>query len=84
MHGRIQSSWQRDGDKLTLEIAIPPNTTATVSVPARDATKVTEGGKPASEAPGIKFIRYEDGAAVYETGSGTYRFKSADMGFSRN
>ena len=84
MHGRIQSSWKRDGDKLTLEIAIPPNTTATVSVPARDAAMVTEGGKPASEAPGIKFIRYENGTAVYETGSGAYRFESADMGFSKN
>jgi hypothetical protein len=84
MHGRIQSSWKRAGDKLTLEIAIPPNTTATVFVPARDAAQVTEGGKPASEVPGIRFIRYENGTAVYETGSGAYRFESADAGSSRN
>lgn len=63
---------------------IPPNTTATVNVPARDATKVTECGKPASKAPGIRFIRYENGTAVYETGSGAYRFESTDMGFSKD
>ena len=83
MYGRIQCSWKHDGDKLTLEITIPPNTTATVSVPARNAGRVTEGGKPASEAPGIKFIRYENGTAIYETGSGAYRFESADMGLSK-
>ena len=80
LHGRIQSSWKRDGDRLTLEIVIPPNTTATVYVPARDATKVTEGGKPASEAPGVKLLPDENGAAVYEIASGAYRFESADMG----
>ncbi len=84
MHGRIQSAWKRDGDKLTLEIVIPPNTRAIVSVPARDAAKVTERGQPASKAPGIKFIRYANGTAVYETGSGTYRFESTDIGFSKN
>jgi hypothetical protein len=84
LHGRIQSSWKRDGDRLTLEIAIPPNTTATVYVPARDAAKVAEGGKPASKAPGVKLLRHENGEAVYEISSGAYRFESADMGFSKN
>ena len=84
MHGRIQSSWKRDRNRLILEIAIPPNTTATVYVPARDPAKVTESGKPASKSPGVRFIRSENGAAVYEIGSGAYRFESADMGFSKN
>jgi hypothetical protein len=84
LHGRIQSSWKRDGDRLTLEIAIPPNTTASVYVPARDAAKVTEGGKPAFKAPGVKLLRYENGEAVYEISSGAYRFESADMGFSKD
>lgn len=67
-----------------MEIAIPPNTTAIVYVPARDATKVTESGKPASEVSGIKLLRYENGAAIFEIGSGAYRFESADMGVSKN
>ena len=33
VHGRIVSDWQRDGQKLTLEVTIPANTTATVFVP---------------------------------------------------
>jgi len=38
---------------------------------------VTESGKPAAKAEGVKFLRMENVAAVYEVGSGTYRFQSA-------
>ena len=76
IHGRIVSNWKREGDRLTMEVTIPANTTATVYVPAKDAAGVTESGKPAAQAEGVKFLRMEDGAAIYEVGSGTYRFQS--------
>ena len=76
IHGRIVSNWKREGGKLTMEITIPANTTATVHVPARDAAGVTESGKPADKAEGVKFMRMENGAAIYEVGCGTYRFQS--------
>ena len=82
IHGRIVSNWRREGDtstgpgagKLTMDVTIPPNTTATVYVPARDAAFVTESGKPAAEAEGVKFLRMENGAAVFEVASGSYQF----------
>ena len=75
-YGRITSNWKRDGHVLTMEVAIPANTTATIHVPAKDAAGVTESGKPASKAEGVKFLRMENGAAVYEVGSGCYQFCS--------
>jgi alpha-L-rhamnosidase len=63
IHGRIISNWKREGDKLTMDVTIPANTTATVYVPAK-------------EAVGVKFLRMQDNAAVYAVGSGTYRFQS--------
>ena len=75
-YGRIESNWTREGDSLTLLVTIPPNTTATVQVPTSDAKMVTEGGKSAAQAPGVRFIRSDNGSAVYEVGSGTYAFKS--------
>jgi len=75
-YGRIVSNWKREGDKLTMEVTIPANTTATIHVPAKDATGVTESGKPAAEAKGVKFLRMENNAAVYAVGSGTYQFIS--------
>jgi alpha-L-rhamnosidase len=76
VYGRVISNWKREGDKLAMEVTIPANTTATVYVPAKDAAGVSEGGIPAAQAKGVKFLRLEDGAAVYEIGSGRYSFLS--------
>jgi hypothetical protein len=74
IRGRIASEWRRDGKKLTLRVAIPANTTATVFVPARDAASVREGKMPAAQADGVKFLRMENGAAVFAIASGKYEF----------
>jgi alpha-L-rhamnosidase len=75
-YGRIVSKWRREGASLVMEVAIPPNTTATVYVPAREGTAVTELDQPASKAAGVKFLRVESGASLFEVGSGTYCFQS--------
>jgi alpha-L-rhamnosidase len=75
-YGRIVSNWKREGKKLTMEVTIPANTTATVYVPAKDAAGVTESGKPAAEAKGVKFLRMENDRAVFEVASGSYEFQS--------
>ena len=57
---------------------MPVGTTATVSVPAADLSSVTESGVRAVDAPGVSFLRMEDGYAVFEVGSGKYRFEAGD------
>ena len=76
IYGRIVSNWRREGGKLTMDVTIPANTTAVVYVPAKDAAGVTESGKPAGQAEGVKFLRTENNAAVYAVGSGAYQFQS--------
>jgi alpha-L-rhamnosidase len=73
--GRIESQWRRENGQLLWNITIPIGATATVYVPAADSAKVTEGGKPAAKATGVKFLRQGDGAASYEVGSGKYSFR---------
>jgi hypothetical protein len=73
-YGRIVSNWRRTGDGLTMEVTIPANTRATVFVPGGDPKSVLESGVSASRAEGVTFLRREAAAAVYEVGSGTYRF----------
>ena len=75
-YGRIACAWSCRGDALSLSVTVPANTTATVYVPANDATVVTEGVQPAEQAEGIRFLRMEHGAAVFEVGSGQYHFIS--------
>ena len=76
IRGEIGSDWKRRGDKFTLKVSIPANTTATVFVPAQSSALVTESGKPASQSRGVKFLREENGRAVFEIGSGDYDFES--------
>jgi alpha-L-rhamnosidase len=79
IYGQVVSNWKREGDNLTMDITIPPNTTATVYVPAKNAALVTEdASQPASQTEGVKFLRLEGGTAVFEVGAGHYRF-SADL-----
>ena len=77
MYGPIESGWKIDGGAFVWNVAIPPNTTATVYVPAKDARAVTEQRHPAAEAKGVRFLRMESGSAVYSVGSGAYSFRSA-------
>ena len=76
IRGKIVSDWKRDGDKFTLKVTIPANTTATVFVPAKSAGDVTESGRPASQSSGVKFLREANGRAVFAVESGEYEFKS--------
>jgi alpha-L-rhamnosidase len=77
LYGPIVSDWKLDGDSFRWEVNVPPNTTATVWVPAKEESSVTEGGRRASEVKGVKFLRVEGGAAVYTVGSGRYSFVSS-------
>jgi len=77
INGRIVSNWQRDGGKLTMDVTVPANTTATVYVPAKDANGVTESGQPTGKTVGVKFLCMENHHAVYAVDSGSYRFQSA-------
>ncbi|HEY4416908.1 MAG TPA: family 78 glycoside hydrolase catalytic domain [Verrucomicrobiae bacterium] len=76
IHGKIATDWKVDGQKLKLKVTIPVNTSATVYVPAKDSDAVTESGDPVAKMDGVKFLRMENGRAVFELGSGTYAFNS--------
>jgi len=76
IHGKIATAWNHEGSWLTLAVTVPVNTTATVCVPAQNLTSITESGKPAAQADGVKFLRQENGCFDFEVGSGTYQFAS--------
>jgi hypothetical protein len=61
-------------DRLELDLVIPPNTSASVHVPAADPRQIKESGKAASRAKGVRLLRHDSGRAVFTVGSGTYRF----------
>jgi alpha-L-rhamnosidase len=67
VHGRIVSDWKIENGKFLYQISIPANTTATVYVPSSNG-KISEQGKD------IENIKYQNGNAVVNVGSGSYSF----------
>jgi alpha-L-rhamnosidase len=63
LYGHIACGWKLDGHKLTMDVTIPVNTTATVCVPGADARG--DGGKP---------LGTEQASSQFAVGSGTYHF----------
>ncbi len=80
IQGRIESDWKVEGGRLTMDVTIPANTTATVSVPTSDTTSVTEGKRANGRVGTVKFLRAANGAAVFLVGSGSYHFEAAAPG----
>ncbi|WP_114782522.1 glycoside hydrolase family 78 protein [Botryobacter ruber] len=74
IHGEIKSDWKKEKKRFTWNITVPGNTKAVVYIPASSEKSVTEGGKAAASASGVKFLRMEGDRAVFEVGSGTYSF----------
>jgi len=69
MYGQVSSDWQIKDGQFTLSVEIPANTRGTVRLPKAPVGKVTEGGKPLTDA-GIQ----DGGDVVVEIGSGKYVF----------
>jgi hypothetical protein len=75
--GRVAVAWQREGNAFRLEVELPPGTSAEVWVPSSDAHDVKEGGRPADQVAGVRFLRQDAERALFEAGSGRYSFSSA-------
>ncbi|MDR1518323.1 MAG: glycoside hydrolase family 78 protein [Dysgonamonadaceae bacterium] len=74
--GLIKSVWKKQGDKLMLNVSVPGNTIAELYIPAQSEKSITESGRSALKAKGLKFIRMDEGYAVFEAGSGEYSFRN--------
>jgi alpha-L-rhamnosidase len=73
--GPINSSWERKGNELSLDIDIPVNTTALVYFPGSSASGISEGGSAISGKSIYKFMGQKEGCVVFRIGSGKHHFK---------
>ena len=74
--GLISSEWKLEKDKFSLDVDIPANTNSIIYIPANNDSEITESGKQAKLAQGLKFIKWEKKCATYEATSGSYHFVS--------
>ncbi|MDR0815544.1 MAG: glycoside hydrolase family 78 protein [Bacteroidales bacterium] len=73
-YGDISVQWRKQNQVFTLEVVVPPNTTATVRIPSQNADKVSESDKKLSEATGVTVLSPEKNAVMVKVGSGKYKF----------
>ena len=73
-YGRIESHWRREGDSIRLAVKIPPNSTATVHLPTKDAGDVTVNGVSIQKAEYVAFREMKNERVVVDVGSGSYAF----------
>jgi hypothetical protein len=66
-HGKVAVSWKQEMGKFTLEATVPKGTTAQIAVP-------TTGYQTDVQASGVRFLKLDQGRAIYEAGPGSYIF----------
>ncbi|XRQ14062.1 family 78 glycoside hydrolase catalytic domain [Actinomadura welshii] len=73
-HGQVAVRWQRSRAGFALHVTVPVGATAEIELPAAAAERVTESGRPAGSAEGVRVLGAGDGTVRLEAVSGTYRF----------
>jgi len=74
IHGLISTKWILKNGNFSLNVTIPPNTTATIELPTENLASVEERAGKVATDPGIHPAENVKGNAQYEIGSGTYNF----------
>lgn len=77
IHGKIATRWKREGRHFNLNVTIPANTTATVSIPTTSPDSITESGHPLDKASGVSYLLSLKDRALVSVGSGNYKFSCA-------
>jgi alpha-L-rhamnosidase len=74
--GKTGINWENTGKTFSMDVTIPVGSQATVYVPASAENNVTENGKK-PDGNMVRFLRMEDGYAVFSVESGEYKFQSS-------
>ncbi|MDR1454144.1 MAG: glycoside hydrolase family 78 protein, partial [Tannerella sp.] len=78
-YGTIRCEWEkRENGSFRISVAIPPNSTAKIAIPAAGPEQVTVDGLPLSASNDVRVAGTENGKLWLETGSGTYLFESGN------
>lgn len=81
VHGLIESDWRLDGERLSFAVTVPTNTSATVTLPARQQTPIMESGHPLESVDGIQVLGRTENAVTLSVGSGKYVFGTTAPNF---
>jgi alpha-L-rhamnosidase len=73
-YGKLSNSWKLESGKLSMDVEIPANTTATIFIPADASDIITESGVIVSQSNELQLQKVENGYVPVKLGSGMYHF----------
>ncbi len=73
-YGRIESKWNFSDNQFSLDVTIPVNTTATVTLPHAAGQMITENSRDIDQSDAIKSVEESGDNVIVEIGSGDYAF----------
>ena len=73
-YGPVASAWKKSGDLLELNVTIPPNTTAPLSLPVDAPGAIRADGRPLGELSEASGVRVDQGRVTFDLVSGSYSF----------
>jgi alpha-L-rhamnosidase len=82
-YGLVASAWELTEADFHLSVTVPPNTHATVRLPAEALEAVTEGSQPLTTGNGILSAHVAGGVAIIEVGSGSYEFVTTGLNLTQ-
>jgi hypothetical protein len=82
-YGLVASAWELTEAGFHLSISVPPNTHATVRLPAQSLEAVTESGQPLTTGNGILNAQMAGEMAIIEVSSGNYEFVTTGLNLAQ-
>ena len=73
-YGTLTSAWRLEPEQFVLDLTVPANASAEVTLWDTRIDRVQEGGLPLNAAAGVRAVRQRGNDVVVEVGSGRYRF----------
>tara|TARA_R110002096_G_scaffold9533_1_gene37553 strand:- start:56327 stop:59101 length:2775 start_codon:yes stop_codon:yes gene_type:complete len=73
-YGKVSSSWEVSNNEFKLEVVVPPNTTAKVSIPANTQNELMLNGVSFKENSNIKLLNTNNDAFELLVQPGNYKF----------
>jgi alpha-L-rhamnosidase len=74
LRGEVSSKWRKTNTGYTMEVSVPFNCSATVFIPKKGITEVSESGESLEDSENVKVIETDGGYNIVSVPSGLYRF----------
>jgi len=83
-YGNTSAGWKIEKNSITIAVTVPPNTYATIFLPAANESDIKENGIALSAMKDIKIMDRQGEYVVVQTGAGNYNFTIAKAASEEN